>query len=247
MAENSLSMLIHAESKAGKSTLTSTAPLPLLVIDAEGSWKFIRSRGFRSEDKLRRITWDPNTEPIPRHDDSWDVCIVNVPNWQTIEMTYRHLSELEHDFKSVSIDSITEMQRRLKANIKPDSMMNDFRDWGQLLVKMDKLIRGFRDLTLLDTALEVVIFIAETEEKKGKWRPNMQGAIATGLPYWVDMVGYVYLEKTGDADGNNTIRKQALMTGPHPSILTGERFQGVLPDVIINPNIEQIFNTIYES
>ena len=46
MSENSLSVLIHAAAKVGKSTLSSTAPPPILVLDVEGSWKFIREAGF---------------------------------------------------------------------------------------------------------------------------------------------------------------------------------------------------------
>lgn len=37
-----LSMLVHANSKIGKTTLAATAPLPLVVLDAEGGWKWIR-------------------------------------------------------------------------------------------------------------------------------------------------------------------------------------------------------------
>ena len=70
----SLSILVHGASKTGKSTLTSTAPLPICVLDAEGGWRFISEAGFQSGKPLRRIPWDPNkTVQPPRYDGTWDV------------------------------------------------------------------------------------------------------------------------------------------------------------------------------
>lgn len=241
----SISALIHAASKAGKSTLTSTAPLPMCVFDAEGSWKFIRTRGFKSSEPLRKIAWDPIREAPPRHDGTWDIAIVSVSQWQTLEAGYQWLAQAPHDFRSLSLDSITEAQRRLKANINTSSLLTGYDQWGALLVKMDGLIRGFRDLVLLPNPLQVVMFIAETRLENNKYRPYMQGQISTSLPYWVDLVGYLYPENEVGADGTSTHRVQKLLIGPHPSYETGERVQGALPDIIINPNIEDMFHTIF--
>lgn len=242
-----MSYLVHAVSKAGKSTLTSTAPRPLCVLDAEGSWKFIDQIGFQSGKPLRKISWDPLQGPPPRHDGTWDVCLTPVNQWATLEMAHRWLQQAPHDFKSLSLDSITEAQRRLKANITPSSLLTGYEHWGALLVKMDTLIRGFRDLVLLPNSLQVVIFIAETRLENGKYRPYMQGAISTSLPYWVDVVGYLYPENEADADGSNTRRVQKLLIGPHPSFETGERVQGKLPAIVVDPNIETMFNTIFQT
>ena len=127
-----LSMLIHADSKEGKSTLTSTAPLPLLVLDAEGSWKFIDEVGFKSGIPLRKIDWDPAREAIPRHDGTWDVVRVSVSSWQTMVQIYQYLTQHPHDFVSVVLDSITEVQRRCKQNIKGTAQMQ-IQQWGMLL------------------------------------------------------------------------------------------------------------------
>jgi len=239
-----LSILIHGDSKAGKSTLTSTAPTPILVIDAEGSWKFIREAGFQSGIPLRRINWDPLEAP-PRVDGTWDVCHVSVANWDTMRRVYAWLTQTPHDFVSIVLDSITELQRRCKQNISSDGIIKGYDGWGALLIQMDNLIRGFRDLTLAPGPVRCVVFVAETREMSGKWRPYMQGQIATSLPYWVDICGYAFRTQTADGDGNLTLSTLNLYVGVHPSFEAGERVAGLVGPNIVDPHIGRILTTIY--
>lgn len=240
-----LSILIHGDSKVGKSTLLSTAPTPMLIIDAEGSWKFIRERGFQSGKPLRRTTWSPDRPP-PRADGTWDVCYVSVADWGTMQAVYQWLTQAPHDFESIGLDSITELQRRLKANISGDGLVKGYDGWGQMLVKMDRLIRGFRDLTIMPGPVRCVMFVAETRETGGKWRPYMQGQISVSLPYWVDICGYAYQTREPDENGNPTVKVMNLYVGTHPQFESGERVQGALPDNVTNPNITEILATIYQ-
>lgn len=243
--DRTLSVIVHAAAKAGKSTLTSTAPPPICVLDVEGSWKFIRTAGYRSGIAMRRRTWDPLTELPPRYDGSWDFCHVLVKDWDTLRMVYKQLAEQPHDFRSVVVDSVTEAQRRLKAKLRGLDKMQ-LQDWGDLLVHMDKLIRDIRDLTLLPSnPIVLVVFVAETELKNGKWRPAMQGAIGTGMPYWVDAVTYLYHVKEADANGQNTLRRQQLLISGNDQIECGERVQGALPEVLSDPNLTTILRMVY--
>lgn len=244
MKDEVLSILIHGDSKVGKSTLTSTAPTPILVVDAEGSWKFIREAGFRSGVALRRINWDPVQAP-PRYDGTWDVCHVSVVNWETMRQVYAWLTQTPHDFVSVVLDSITELQRRLKTNISNDGLIKGYDGWNQMLIDMDRLIRGFRDLTLAAGPVRCVVFVAETREMSGKWRPYMQGQIGVSLPYWVDICGYAFQSVVNDADGNPNLRSLNLFVGTHPNFESGERVAGLVGPNIINPHITEIMNTIY--
>jgi hypothetical protein len=240
-----VSLLVHGSSKTGKSTLSSTAPTPLLVLDAEGGWKFIREAGFRSGVPLRKITWDPLTAPPPRADGTWEVCVVSVQQWQTLTQTYAWLTQAPHDFASVVVDSVTEAQRRLKSNLRGTEQMK-IQDWGDLLTHMDRFIRDTRDLVLLpNTSLRVVVFIAETRQENGKWRPYMQGQISVSLPYWVDVVGYLYPEQELGPDGQSTEKVLKLLVAQHPQYEAGERVQGVLGDIVRAPHIGQMLTTIF--
>lgn len=230
-----LSMLVHAGAKVGKSTLSSSAPPPVLVLDAEGSWRFI---------KVRKKHWDPMTEPIPRWDGTWDACIVTITQWVHVQQVFRHLTQTEHDFASVVVDSITEIQRRLKSNLKGTESMQ-IQDWGNLLTQMDSTIRAFRDLTMIPGPIRCVTMIAETREDKGKWKPYMQGQIGISLPYLVDICGYLYVDMAMDENGQMTKKVRKLWIGSHPQFETGERVQGTLGDVVENPNIDAMMKTIF--
>lgn len=245
MTEDVLSILVHSASKEGKSTLSSTAPLPLLVLDAEGSWKFIDTVGYRSSTPLRKVNWNPLREAVPRYDGTWDVVRVHVDSWQTMQEVYRHLTQREHDFQSIVLDSITEVQRRCKANIRTGSAQMDQQRWGQLLDQMDGLIRGFRDLALLPNTIRCVVFISETVMKDGAWRPFMQGQIRDTMPYWVDILGYLYTAL--EASGDQTVKTKKLLIGAgvNPAYVVGERVQGRLPDIVDDPNIAAMLAAVY--
>lgn len=216
-----ISVLIHGGSKLGKSTLTGTAPKPILVLDAEGSWRFI---------PIRKTYWDPDVGPPPAYDGTWDACVVNVQRWDTVENVYRWVTQYQTPFTSVVVDSITELQRRLKQNLVGTEAMK-MQDWGVLLAKMDDKIRGYRDLTLIpQISVRCVVFVAETRQRHtdNKWVPFMQGQIGVALPYWMDLVGYMYPDWERDENGQPTREVRKLWIAPHPEYEAGERVQGRL-------------------
>lgn len=219
-----MSLLVHAGAKIGKSTLTGTAPKPVLVLDAEGSWRFI---------PVRKVYWDPTTGMPPPYDGTWDACIVTVRTWETVELVFKYVSQYILPFVSIVVDSITEIQRRCKANLVGNEQMK-IADWGMLLNRMDATIRGFRDLALVpNLAVRCVVFVAETRQgNSGKWIPYMQGQIAVSLPYWVDICGYMYPDWETDTNGQSQREVRRLWISPHPQYEAGERVQGRLGGVI---------------
>lgn len=245
VSSGTLSILVHAHAKQGKSTLGSTAPPPILVLDVEGSWRFIHEFGYRSGIPLRTKAWNPDRDPPPRYDGTWEICHVTVREWRTLTNTYNWLARMEHDFRSVELDSITEAQRKLKTNLRGTEAMQ-MQDWGSLLVQMDKLIRDFRDLTLIPgSPVQVVVFVAETRQDAGKWRPYMQGQISVSLPYWVDLVGFLYTDYGPDVNQQLTIPYKRLWIGDHAQFEAGERVQGRLGTCVDDPNITTMLNTVF--
>lgn len=221
-----ISVLVHGGSKLGKSTLSGTAPKPILVLDAEGSWRFIA---------MRKTYWDPDTGPPPAYDGSWDACVVQVQRWDTVENVYRWITQYQTPFVSVVVDSITELQRRLKQNLVGTEAMK-MQDWGVLLAKMDDKIRGFRDLTLIpQIQVRCVVFVAETRQRHtdNKWVPFMQGQIGVALPYWMDLVGYMYPDWEYDDNGQPTREVRKLWIAPHAEYEAGERVQGRLGQYVV--------------
>lgn len=243
-----LSILVHSHSKMGKSTLAATAPLPLMVFDAEGGTKFLPSSEFLAEvygHPFRVINWDPS-QPPPQYDGTWDMAVVTVHQWQDFVNAAAWLASGQHHFVSFAVDSITEIQRRLKKNLVGTESMK-MQNWGDLLTMMDDAIRGLRDLINNPyNPLRVAVFIAETRQgQDGKWRPYMQGQISTALPYWMDIVGYLYVDTIADAQGQPTVEVRKLLINQHPMYEAGERVQGLVGPVIEQPRIYAIVDAVY--
>jgi len=240
-----LSLLVHGLSKVGKSTFTSTAPVPLLVLDAEGSWRFITERGFQSGLPLRTVRWDP-MEPPPVHDETWDVCRVSVQDWPTMLRVYDWLRNSPHSFVSVVVDSVSELQRRCQRNIKSDGQLQ-MQDWGALLNQMGDILRGLRDLTENShNSLRVAVFVAETRETTGRYAPYVQGQIGTQLPYMFDVVGYLIVTPVADEHGGTTQYVRRLLVGPpRDDVVVGERVQGRLGFTVDNLNIVDMINMVF--
>ena len=232
-----LSLLVHAGSKVGKTTLASTAPKPILLLDAEGGSKFLPHS---------KTYWDPLTGPPPNWDGSWEICVVIVRQFDTLAHVYQWLVMHPHHFRSLCIDSITEVQRRCKEQLVGTSDMKQ-QNWGTLLTKMEQLIRQFRDLTLHPSnPLSAAVFIAETRQTNGKWIPYMQGQIATSLPYLMDVIGYLYVSDVPDEYDPLVVHKERqLLVVPHPQFEAGERVQGRLGDVVRQPDVSSMLTTVY--
>src|SRR5690606_7237754 len=118
-------------------------------------------------------------------------------------------------------------------------------DWGQLLAIMDNVIRGLRDLTIDSyNSIRVAMFIAETRQSDGKWRPYMQGQIGTSLPYWVDVCGYLYVDMEQDTEGQYTVPVRKLLVSPHPLYEAGERVQGLIGPVVSHPDVHYMLEAV---
>lgn len=227
-----LSFLIHADSKIGKSWLADTAPAPRLCLDAEGGIDWTPSL---------KTEWDPTTQPPPVYDGTWETCVVRVKNFMTIEYVGQWLASGQHPFKSVSMDSVSEVQQRcIDAIAGADQMSTP--NWGELLRKMTKLLREFRDYTLHPiNSLEAVTIVAMSkQDQNGKWRPDAQGALFNKMPYYFDLIGYLFIQTMDDGT-----KLRRLLCSPHQMYEAGERLGGRLPEVVDNPNITKMLDMMY--
>lgn len=189
-----VSVLIHGYSGDGKSWAGATSPAPRLLIDAEGGGRFVPKNH-------PIISWDPVTQPCPEWDGVWQSCFVTVPNWATFDAAHQWLISGQHPFKSVVIDSITELQKKLVdavAGLNQPTMAQ----WGEVLRRMEDKVRAFRDLTLIESnPLEAVIVLALATMKDGKVQPFVKGALVSSLPSFFDIVAYVYTQND-ESTGN---------------------------------------------
>jgi hypothetical protein len=228
-----VTLLVHAESKVGKTWLGDTGPAPRLILDCEaGGIRFTESR---------KVWWNPLTEVIPVVDGSWDTCVVSVKSIQALTTAFSWLNSGEHPFRSVTLDSVMEIQAIAKREIRGTNTQFDQQNWGTLFDTMDEQIRRFRDLTEHPTnPLEAVVYICGTKMKDGMFRPLLDGQIILKLPYLVDACGYLYTAK----DESGALRR-ALLIEPGGIAVAGNRFGGKLPGTVWDPNVTTMLDTLF--
>lgn len=241
---SSISAILHGDSKAGKSTAAYTVPAPRLLIDAEKAHRWLPGK---------KVFWDPVTQAPPEAPvldengvPNWETCVVIVRSWSIFERTYQWLNQGDHPFKSVIIDSISEIQDNMKKDITGGNVEAklQFDGWNTILVRTEGLCRNFRDLTEHPNHPVSVVITAMTEYRDGKWRPYVQGSGSKKLPYFFDVIGYVYQERVVDPVDPTVPPRIAhrVLTGFDPNIISGERVNGILPDDKKLPSIIENIN-----
>lgn len=237
-----MSLLVHSDTKVGKSTLGASAPKPMLLLDAEAAYRFLPIP------REHMVFWNPLTGPPPVPDGTWSVCVVIVRDYSYMSMAMQYLDAGQHYFKSVVIDSISEIQKRLKDQIRTGNEDMDQRKWGKLLDDMEALCRKLRDLTEhVTTPLEAVVLTAMTEQRDGKWRPYVQGQLRTTAPYFFDVIGYLFVAQVPNPYDPSAppAEVRRMLVKPHPQFEAGERVQGRLGDYVDNPTLPTMLDQIF--
>lgn len=224
-------VLIYGDSRVGKTTLASTAPKPLLYVDAESGGKSIPPSERKGIDRWHVKSWG-------------DV-------QKAVDYLYGRASA--DGYKSAVFDSLTEMGDLLiehilsgpgvTGRVSPDTMSQA--DWGTYAQEMLRFLRELRDVPDLH-----VILIALAQdidvEVKGKLtlvrRPMIGGKKAPlHAPALMDIVAYVELAETADGDVVQEVQVRSI-----DGVIAGARVPGkdVLPPVLENPRLDELFNLI---
>jgi len=209
------------------------------MLDVEGGNRFL---------PINRIKWDPKTQEPPVADGTWDTCIVDCRDYETLLKVYDWLKIGRHQFKSLIIDSLSELQEKCMESLVGRSQMKT-QDWGDLGRMFTGMMRDMRDLTTHPTnPLEAVVLTAMTKEKDGKMAPYLQGKSGTVGPYLFDLVGYLVIETYPNPDPTQPpIRYRRMYIDSNERYVAGERVQGKLGSIVEQGDlsIEGMLNTIF--
>ena len=246
--------LVYAETKVGKSSLGATCPGTKLVLDAEGSWNAFQGRKNPNnpEQPYRVVWWNPNEAP-PKADGTWDICVVDVLRWETVEQVINWILMTDHAFQSIVVDSVTQLQTRCKEAISGFQSENQqYSDWGQLLNRMKEKIQRVKDLVKdVRNPLRVALFTSEGKlrAQDGKYVPNMEGALRDGIAYWMNTTACLKVRQVPNADGiiaADSPFVRSLLVKPNPSYITGSHFEDrFTTNTIENPNITEMMGQIF--
>ena len=228
--QRSLTMMVYGESKVGKSTFAVTAPYPRLMLDVEGGHRFL---------PIVVKYWDPLREEPPVADGTWDTCVVNVTEYDTVLKAYQWLQIGRHQFKSLIIDSVSELQVKCMDNIAGTNQMQ-MQQWGELLRHIGALLRDLRDLTMHATnPLEAVVLTAMARSSHdGRYRPYLQGQLAIQAPYFYDILGAIAVEEFSSGDPMQPpYQARRMYVERTPLYEAGERVQGRLGKIVEQENL----------
>jgi len=157
--------VIYGASGAGKTYFAATAPAPIFASAEAGL--------------LSTVSHKKKIDPVK---------YVEVKKVEDLRELLSYLQKGEHKFKTVVIDSISEINEIIKEGIerKRGSAMIQ-KDWGDLFKVIKGILRGFRDLDMH------VIFIAQEkaekdEQKTEKVVPMLNGKAAIEIAYFMDIV-----------------------------------------------------------
>ena len=238
--QRSLTALIYGESKVGKSTLAVTAPYPRLMLDVEGGHRFL---------PVNITYWDPMRQEPPVADGTWDTCVVLVNEYSTVQKVYQWLQSGKHQFASLIIDSISELQVKCIDQIAGDEQMK-MQQWGELLRSMGGLLRNLRDLTMHPTnPLEAVVLTAMAmQDKEGRYHPYLQGQLKIQAPYFYDILGALTIENMQNPDPMQPPYKvRRMYVERTEKYEAGERVQNRLGSVVEQGNlsIERMMDIVF--
>ena len=185
---DNLNMLIYGEAGVGKTWLAGSASrVPamrnVLYVDAEAGKATLKEH--------------PDVEIVPAH------------RWNDYVSIYQALKGGAHRYRTVVLDSLSEILEQCKdqvmvemkldpENEKRDEDIPSIREWGKLQVRLQRLIRLYRDLPMN------VIFIAHAERVqlkggKTKWMPMLNGKLQMKVPQIPDIVLFMYTQEVDGA------------------------------------------------
>lgn len=206
-------VLVYGQAGMGKTVLLSTAPAPFLISAESGE---LSLRNFQI--------------PMVKVETVDD--LTNIYTWCT-------QSAEAKQFETIGIDSITEIAEVVLSNAK--KQVKDPRQaYGELLDKMEMVIRMFRDLPGKNVYMSAKMEPSK-DELTGtiKYGPAMPGAkLGSKLPYYFDEVFRLGINKTPQGESYRFLQTQ-------PDLQYEAKDRSGALDVIEMPNLTYVFNKIF--
>lgn len=171
---------IYADSGIGKTTLSATAPSPFFLDSNQG---------------LLSVDGRPGFEHVRR---------TPVTSWRQLERAYDNFSGtgkkdwsksktvvFDHydDIQGLVLDELTEQAAEKDPRRMADETQQ--REWGIMLNRLRRLMRKYKALPMH----KILILSVAEDRVTGRLEPALSGQFRKQLPYYCDMIGYLYIRK----------------------------------------------------
>lgn len=223
-------LLIYGDSGTGKTALCATAPRPI-ILSAESGLLVLNKRNL---EKL----YGAGNNTI-----SYDIPVITIKTIQEVDEAYDWLIRAHEakQFDTVAMDSVSEIAEQCLNNAKR-TVKDPRQAYGELIEKMETVIRKFRDLPNKHVYMSAKLSPMK-DELTGitRFGPSMPGAqLGPKLPYFFDEVfklgigkslqgeQYRFLQTASDLQNVAKDRSGALdaMEPPHLSHVFNKVMQG---------------------
>lgn len=227
-----INLMVYGDPGVGKTVLAGSAAVveamqPLLYVDVEGGTLSLRER-------------------YP------DVDVVRVKSFNDFGRLFESLRKEQHGYKTVVLDSITEIQKFGMFEVMRRAIENDsdrdpdlpgIGEWGKNTEQMRRLVRAFRDLPMNTIFLALA---AESQDKKGKKfiKPSLSAKLSNEIAGFLDVVCYMYKKTVKDDETNEDVIKRLLLTSGTDEIIAKDRTDS-LPPVLEAPDMTIIHQIMF--
>jgi len=227
--DKTANILVYGGMGVGKTSFAATAPRGILWLEAEGGTNSIE---------------DPS-----------NIDIVRMSGLESYREALRFLQANPTKYKTVVIDSISEVQAAVMSEIMrgvvakdDEGKRNEFApqlgEWGHLTGVMRAIIRSYRDLPV--NVVLTALTREDTDERTGMVRvkPGLTPALADDISNFMDAVIYMGTSAgDGEVDGESDVIYNALLkpTGKYAAKVRNPKGKTVaVPKTITDPTFADI-------
>lgn len=228
--DTGVKVLVFGEAGYGKTMLAATLPRPLLISAESGLLSLTRAN-------IERV-YGANDPTI-----CYDIPTIKVATIQDVEQAFMYITNpangIKDQFDSIALDSLTEIAEQCLNNAKR-SVKDPRQAYGELIEKMQTLVRSFRDIAGFNVYMSAKMS-RNKDELTGitAYGPSMPGAkLGPELPYFFDEVFKLSVGK----DQNTQQDFRYLLTQPDLQNVAKDR-SGMLAQMEY-PHLGMIINKI---
>lgn len=237
--------VLYGRSGTGKTTFAATFPKPILYID-------IKDRGTKSIKGVKGIK------------------VLQLKSWEQFEEAYWYLKENEGKFKTVVIDTASQLQQMLVREHcedkpkKSDKRPGDWgsmtqSDWGQVGGMLNEWLENFRDLPLntVIIAQDKVFTVDEGGESgdgliEPEVGPHLMKSVAKSVNANASVIANTFIRERKikkEVNGKKITKykiEYCLRVGPSSVYTTKVRKDKdiILPPVIVDPSYDEVIDII---
>lgn len=235
--DNGVKCVVYGRSGRGKTALAATAPSPVIISAESGLLSLAPGNIARLEIAVGRAL-------------SRNIPVIEIESLADLNEAFKWCNESNEckALQTICLDSITEIAQRVLSYEKSVMVAGKLRDprqaYGELIDKMQTLMRGFRDV-----AGKNVYFSAQQEFVKDdvsgvtQYMPSMPGSkLGQQIPYLFDEVFQLDIGKVAATADTPAYEYRYLRTQPDYNSEAKDRSGALAP--IEKPDLSYIFAKI---